>query len=138
WPARWHDVLECIKALPGRFDARFARERYVFRWLLQLEVGNVPRAIGKDRLSRHADNQLSPGDLVHQRIVAFDTGDAVDTQPLSLAVHRDEQQPDMRIDADIAEALEHAVAVVIGKRELRWRGNPDEPRRAALERAIGM
>src|SRR5262245_59832511 len=52
-------------------------------------------------------------------------------------MHGDEQQANMRVHNQIAEALEHAVAVVIGKRQLRGIGNAHESRHAALERAIG-
>src|SRR5690349_22577210 len=45
-----------------------------------------------------------------------------------------EQQSDMRIAADIAEALEHAVAVIVGKSKLRRCGHSHEPGSAALER----
>src|SRR5262245_25710663 len=52
-------------------------------------------------------------------------------------MHGDEQQANMRVHNHIAEALEHAVAVVIGKRHLRGIRNAHESRHATLERAIG-
>src|SRR5262245_45189034 len=44
----------------------------------------------------------------------------------------------MRVSADVAEALEHAVAVVVGKDEEVGRNDAGKARRAALERAIGV
>ena len=54
-----------------------------------------------------------------------------------LPVHVDEQQADVGVDQHVAEALEHAVAVVVGKRQLVGRGDAHEARRSALERAVG-
>ena len=45
--------------------------------------------------------------------------------------------PTLRIDEQVAEALEHAVAVVVGKRQLAGARHAHETRRAALERAVG-
>ena len=42
----------------------------------------------------------------------------------------------MRVDGEVADTLEHAVAVVVRKRDFRWSGDPDKPRRATLEGAI--
>src|SRR5262245_40135541 len=52
-------------------------------------------------------------------------------------MHGDEQQANMRVQNHIAEALEHAVAVVIGECQFRGIGNAHESRHATLERAIG-
>jgi hypothetical protein len=51
-----------------------------------------------------------------QGIIAFDPGLAVDTQSLGIAVHRNEQKSDVRVDRKVADALEHAVTVIVGKR----------------------
>src|SRR5215207_4528767 len=52
-------------------------------------------------------------------------------------MHGNEQQAYFRVDQNIAEALEHAVAVIVGKGQFRRARNPDEARHAALEGAIG-
>src|SRR5262245_44268747 len=52
-------------------------------------------------------------------------------------MHGDEQQANMRVHNHITEALEHAVAVVVGERQLRGVGNAHESRHATLKRAIG-
>ncbi len=52
-------------------------------------------------------------------------------------MHGDEQQTDIGIDDDVAEALEHAVSVIVGECDLGRPGDAHKARRAALERAIG-
>ena len=47
-------------------------------------------------------------------------------------------RPTPGLTSDIAEALEHAVAVVVGEGQLVRRRSPHEARRAALEGAVGL
>src|SRR3981189_849820 len=51
-------------------------------------------------------------------------------------MHGNEQKPDMRVGRKVAEALEHAIAVVIRKRQFGRGGDANETRRAALERTV--
>jgi hypothetical protein len=48
-------------------------------------------------------------------------------------MHGDEQQADLGIHHDVAEALEHAVAVIVGECEFRRAGDGHKSRHAALE-----
>jgi hypothetical protein len=85
----------------------------------------------------HANDELRADGLGQQRIAVAHAGAAVDAQAFRLVVHGDEQQADIGIDDDVAEALEHAVAVIVGKCDLGRAGDAHKARRAALERAIG-
>ncbi len=51
-------------------------------------------------------------------------------------MHGNKQYPDAGINENIAKAFEHAVAVVIGKCELRRSGDADEARHSTLARAV--
>jgi hypothetical protein len=62
---------------------------------------------------------------------------AVHPQPLP-RLEIDEQEADRRVGRDVAEALEHAVAVVARESERVRRHDPHESGRAALVRAIGL
>ena len=59
-------------------------------------------------------DQLRADRLLQQRVGIADAGAAVDAQPLRLVVQGDEQQADIAVDHNVAEALEHAVAVIVG------------------------
>jgi hypothetical protein len=77
---------------------------------------NVARTIWKDYLRLDANDQLRADRLGEKRIVAIDPGVAVDAQSLRIAMHCNEQKPDMWIDRKVAETLEHAISVIIWKR----------------------
>src|ERR1041384_944862 len=62
---------------------------------------------------------------------------AVDAQPLAL-LEIDEQDADGRVGRNVAEALEHAVAVVARKGERVRRDDPHESGRTPLVRAVGL
>jgi hypothetical protein len=62
-------------------------------------------------------------------------GPAIDAQAAAV-VEIDEQAADLRVEQDVAEAHEGAVAVEIGKGETASVENADQARAAALERAI--
>jgi len=61
---------------------------------------------------------------------------AIDAQAARLAVHGDEQQADFGIDDDIAEALEHAVPVIVGESKFGRTGHAHKAGFAALEGGI--
>ena len=85
------------------------------------------------------DNKMTAAPvLVSESHLRTTLGRAVDAQALRPAMHGDEQQADVGIDHDVAEALEHAVAVVVGECEFGRAGDGHEARHAALERAIGL
>lgn len=65
----------------------------------------------------------------------MDRGHAIDPQAPRL-VETHEQQPDLRVHRDVAEALEHAVAVVVREGELVGRSHPHKAGEAALEGAV--
>ncbi len=135
WLTRVNGVPELGKRLPAGFDRCRAGLRHIRRGLDLLHDRDVARAVGKDRRHRDADDELGADRLGHQRIVTADGRAAVDAQPAGPG-EIDAQKADTRIDADIAQALEHAVPVVVGEREFGRTDHPDEARRAALERAI--
>src|SRR5262245_8847128 len=124
--SRVNVVLEIGKTLPGRLDRIAAGPRRIDRRLDKLHGRDVTRAVRKDRARRHPHDQLCADGVRQQRIVAPHLRAAVDAQPLRLVMQRDEQQPDVWIDRHIAKALEHAVAVVIGKCELGRTGYTNE------------
>lgn len=51
-------------------------------------------------------------------------------------MHGDEQKADAGVGCDIAQALEHAVAVIVWEGQLAGAGDAHEARQAALERAV--
>src|ERR1043165_4663900 len=97
---------------------------------------NVVRTVWEDVCRGYAHQNLSPGHPGKQRIVEAEFGAAVHAQPTGLLSQADEEEADLRIDAQIAQALEHPIAVVIGKNQKIGRGNPHESRFAALEGAV--
>ena len=131
-----HRVLEAVEGLPGRLRRLALRLRRVDRRAGHLHVRDIARAIGEDGARLHAHDQLRADGLAEQRIVLAHRRAAVDAQPLGLVVQRDEQQADMRVHDDVAEALEHAVAVVVGEGQFAIAGQAHEAGHAALERAV--
>src|SRR5207302_571984 len=127
------DALERIKALPLRFDGSHTHARNINRGRGERHRGNIARAVWKDHVHLDADHQLRADGLSEQGIIAVNPDAAVDAQSLRTIMHRNEQKPDMRVDREVAEALEHAIAVVIGKCEFGRSGDANESRRAALE-----
>ena len=130
-------VLEIRKALPRRLRRVLSGDGYIHRRFDRPHGRNIARTVRKDRARGHANDQLRADCLRQQRIVVAHPGAAVDPQAARLVVHRDEQQPDIGIGDDVAEALEHAVAVIVGERDLGRPGDAHKARRTALERAIG-
>src|SRR5690242_10067487 len=135
--ARRNDVPERLEAFPRRLDGRAFRFRDVNGFLLQLEMRNVTRTVGENVLRRDPQQRLRAGNLRNGDIIEGDFSTAVDTKPPPLFAGADEEEPDMGIDAQIAEAAKHAVAVVIGKRQLILGDDLHESRRSALERTVG-
>src|SRR6266853_2416582 len=130
----WRDnVLKRIKTFPRRFDRSDTGAWNINRGLGQRHSGNIARAIWKDHVDLDADDHLRAGRLAEQRIITIDRCAAVDSQSLRAAMHGNEQKPDMRIDREVAEALEHAIAVVIRKCKFGRSGDANETGRAALE-----
>ena len=84
-----------------------------------------------------AHQKLAAREVRQQRILESQLRGPRDAQTFRLLAHRDEQQPDMRIAPDVAQALEHAVAVIVGIDQEIGGYDPREPGRSALERAIG-
>ena len=133
---RVHVALEQVEALPRRLDRIAAGLRHIDRRLDQLHLRDIARAVRENRARLHAHDHLRADGLRQQRVLARHRRATVDAQPPRALVQIDEQQPDVRIDQQIAEALEHAVAVVIGKRQFGVRRHAHKARRAALERAV--
>src|SRR5918998_219790 len=62
--------------------------------------------------------RMRAGKAGGQRVVRLDTGRAVEAQaPRRPAVEVDEQQPDVRVHAQVADRQVRAVAVVVGERD---------------------
>src|SRR5262245_21881724 len=109
-------VLEHVEPLPRRLRRVIAWPRRVLR--RPLGGWNIARAIGKDRPRLHLHEHLRADERLQERILAAEHGLAVHAKPARLLADADEKQPHSRVHDDIAEALEHAVPVVIGKRKL--------------------
>ena len=62
---------------------------------------------------------------------------AIDAQPSRCAVHRDEEEPDIGVHHDVAETLEHAVAVIVGESQFGRPRDAYEARHAAFKGAVG-
>src|SRR4051794_21529129 len=129
-----HVPLEQVESLPGGLDRIAATLRRINRRLDELHLRNIARAVWKDRTRLHTHDQLRADGLGEQRIVAAYRGAAIQAQPPWPLMQVDEQQPDMRVDQEIAEALEHPVAVIVGKRDLAVAGDAHESGRPTLER----
>ena len=61
------------------------------------------------------DNQLSGKGLGPQGVITAHRRCAINAQALRLTVHGDRQHANIRISENIAEALEHAISIVVGK-----------------------
>jgi len=96
---------------------------------------DVARAVGKDVLRLHPHDQLCAGKGFQERVRGIDAGRTVDAQPFR-RLEVDEEQSDARIHEDVAQALEHAVAVVAREREHVGRDDTDESGAPALVRAV--
>src|SRR5713101_7692783 len=112
--------------------------RNINRGFRECHRGNIARAIRKDHVHFDANDQLRSDRVGEQWVITIDPGVAVDTQSLRGTMHRNEQHPDMRVDGEVADTLEHAVAVVVRKCKFRRSGDPDKSGRATLEGAIRM
>src|SRR6266853_3197005 len=129
-------VGELLEALPLRHWRRGAGARHVRRRLDRRHAVDVARAVGEDALGAHPHDELRTGEAREQRVVVGDRGAPVDAQaPRSLEV--DEQQRHRGVDEDVAEAAEHAVAVVARECQLAFAGHANEAGRSSLERAVG-
>src|SRR3954468_15920445 len=128
-------IAECVAAFPAGHWGGAARVRNVRRSFDDLHSMDIARAIGEDVARAHPHDRLRLGVVLPQRIVEVQRSIAVYPQPLP-RLEIDEQQADRRIRRDVAEALEHAVAVVARESKRVRRHDPDESGRAALVRAI--
>src|SRR6185503_7401873 len=79
--------------------------------------------------------ELGAGQLREERIVLVHRGPPVHAEALR-TLEVDEEQADLRVDEEIAEALEHAVAVVARKRQRLRIHHADKAGPAALVRAV--
>src|SRR5689334_9799910 len=107
------DIFEGIKAFPGGLRRLTFRLRRIGRWSDQLHRRDIARTIRKDRAGFHPHDELRANRFTKQRISVAHARSAVDPQSFWLVVHGDEKQSDVRIDEQIAEALEHAITVKI-------------------------
>src|SRR5882672_9277550 len=110
--------------------------RHVRRGLDRRHAVDVARAVGKDARGAHAHHDLRADEAGTQRVVVGDRGAPVYAQSVG-PLEVDEQERHRRADKEIAEAAEHAVAVVARERELRFAGHAYEAGRPALVRAVG-
>jgi hypothetical protein len=88
-------------------------------------------------LQRHGHGPWCPGPYAAARFITVqiitvqDLRRAVDPQP-ALTGKIDEQQPQPRIDQDIAQGIEHAVAGIIGEEQFPRPQDPNRRQRHAL------
>src|SRR5688572_11292976 len=111
------------------------RARSVDRVLDQLHGVNVARTVGEDPLDLDPHDALGARILLEKRIVQVQTGHTIQAQarrPLEVY----EQESDVWVDCDVAEASEHAVPVVVGEGERALVDNANEPGQPALIRAL--
>src|SRR4051812_9240774 len=111
-------VLEIFKALPRRLWRVLSADRHIDRRFDRAHRWNIAQAVRKDRARGNTNDELCTDGLGQQRIVVTHAGAAIDPQPPWLVMHRDEQQADIGIGDDVAETLEHAVAVIVGECDL--------------------
>src|SRR4051812_14199940 len=98
---------------------------------------DVARAVREDALNVHSDQRLATREFAEQRVVGSDRCRTTDPHPVG-AFEVDEEQANLRVGEDIAETLEHAVAVVIRKGERPIIEYPDESGHTALVRNIWL
>src|SRR5260221_15242 len=91
---------------------------------------------GEEAVGQHPNGGLRTDEARKQRIAVGGGRAAVDARAVR-PLEVDEQQRHRRVDEQIAEAAEHAVAVVARKRELGLAGHADEAGRPAFVRAVG-
>src|SRR2546423_8324092 len=58
FPARRHDIVETIKALPCRLDGRDTRMRDINRGFIECNGRNLARAIWKDYVGLYQNDQI--------------------------------------------------------------------------------
>jgi hypothetical protein len=133
--ARGQDLAKGRTRLPLGHRRRVALARRVHGFLDQVHRVHVARTVGEDRVHSHAHDQLGADALRQQRIVLLDRRSPVHAQAPG-AFEVDEQQADVRVDQHVAEALEHAVAVVTGEGQRVRVDHPHEAGAAALVRAV--
>ena len=91
---------------------------------------------GKTRSTATRTTAWAPSKTLHQIAVGLDGGGAIDPHPVRLG-EVDEQHPDAGVHDDVAEAAEHAVAVVARERDRLRVEDRHETRSPALVRAVG-
>ena len=123
------------RCLPLGHGRGVALARGIHRRLDRRHRVDIARAVRKDRLGAHAHDELGSGELREERIVLVHRGPPVHPEALR-TLEVDEEQADLRVDEEIAEALEHAVAVVAGKRQRLRIHHADEAGPPALVRAV--
>src|SRR5258705_5445765 len=121
--------------LPLRHGRRMTLAGRIHRRLHRRHRVDIARAVRKDRLDAHAHDELGAGELREERIVLVHRGSPVDAEALR-ALEVDEEQADLRVDEEIAEALEHAVAIVARKRQRLRTHHADEAGPPDLVRAL--
>src|SRR6478735_6277668 len=100
----WMDsILERLEGFPSRLDRVAAGLGRINGGFHEIELGNVPRAVGEDGGSRDAHDQLSADSACEQWVIARDFRRAIDAQAARLAMHVDEQQADMWVLKQVAE-----------------------------------
>ena len=115
---RRQHVAGPVGALPLRHGGLLGRRAGRTRALDDLHAVDVARAVREDLGAPDADDELRAGEAAEQRVVGSTLGDAVEAQaPRPPAVEVDEEQPDVRVDAQVADRQVHAVAVVVGERD---------------------
>src|SRR3989442_1211200 len=100
-----------------------------------LHLMNVTGTVGEDGFGMNAHDQLGADEIGKQRIRLAHSRPTGYSKPLG-AFEVDEQNPNLRVDEDIPEALEHAVAVVAGKRQRPRLDDPDKSGQPTFVRAV--
>ena len=97
---------------------------------------DVSRAVWKDPPHNNAHDSLGTVEDGQQIAVVVDGRVTVDPHAVRM-LEVDDQQADLRVDRDVAQTSEHAVAVVARKRQCARVEHLDESGQAALVRAVG-
>jgi len=87
---------------------------------------DVPRTIRKDLIDGHFDHVFGTRKLRHETRIVRDLSASIHAKP-PLLFEINEEHPDMRIDSEISQAHERAVAIVVREQERFVVDNPHKP-----------
>jgi hypothetical protein len=121
----WQHVGKHLELLPRRYRWLDSRARHIRRRLGQLHAVDVARAVREDVRCADTHDELRACEFIAQRVFSLHRRQAVHSQPSRL-LEVDKEQPHGCVGAQVADAAEHAVAVVTREDQLVVAGDADE------------